>query len=94
MVVVVSHVFTGECVFLIISVVLLFLFFSCSVGIARFHSSQLFTVVNDNTSNCWLALGLEMGLKYDQVMSTVEGTYAYKKENAVKLENTEQLLTW
>ena len=48
------------------------------MGIARFHHAQLFHVVNDNTSTCWLELGLEMGLKYDQVMSAVEGTYAYK----------------
>ncbi|XP_062523757.1 uncharacterized protein LOC134198392 isoform X2 [Corticium candelabrum] len=48
------------------------------VGIARFHPPQLFHVVNENTSTCWLGLGLEMGLKNDQVMSTVEGTHAYK----------------
>ena len=48
------------------------------MGIARFHPPQLFHVVNDSTSTCWMELGLEMGLKYDQLMSVVEGTYAYK----------------
>ena len=68
----------GECVFLIILVFVFNLVFSRSVGIARFHPPQLFHVVNENTSTCWLGLGLEMGLKNDQVMSTVEGTHAYK----------------
>ena len=48
------------------------------MGIARFHPAQLFHVVNDNASAFWLELGLEMGLKYDEIMNAVEGTYAYK----------------
>ena len=48
------------------------------MGIARFDPPQLFRVVNKNTSTWWLELGLEMRLKYNQVMSAVEGTYACK----------------
>ena len=67
----------GECLFNHFSICFN-LVFSRSVGIARFYPAQLFRVVKDNTSTCWMELGLKMGLKYDQLMSAVEGTYAYK----------------
>ena len=53
------------------------------MGIARFQPSQLFGVVNDNTSTYWMPLGMDIGFTYDQVISTADSFTNSLKLNAI-----------